>query len=59
MSDDEYVEAVARRLCELRGMDPDGFVPDILLYSPRWTLVANEVRARMQLDEALRLEAKP
>lgn len=61
------IEVVARALCTLRGIDPDksvahaaeldpvtGFTPAVVRYSPAWTLVAREVRARMQMDEALR-----
>jgi hypothetical protein len=61
-----YIEQVARRLCEIRGIDPDqptphgaepalnGYAPAILLYSPAWTRVVNEVRSRLEMDEALR-----
>jgi hypothetical protein len=52
----KQLEAAARKLCELRGQDPDkdvghgaesdsyGVVCDILLYSKRWQLVADEIR---------------
>jgi hypothetical protein len=63
--DNKQVERVARRLCVIRGFNPDDMVPhspdpdssgvvySILLYSPRWERVAREVRARMEMDAAL------
>ena len=65
MSEDG-IERVARKLCEVRGQNPDelighgakadpsGFTSAIWLHSPRWSLVADEVRARLEMDEALR-----
>lgn len=60
-------ERVARKLCELRGIDPEqsvahGCDPDsgagITLWrlqsSPAWELVAREVRAALQMREAIR-----
>lgn len=52
---DKQLESAARRLCELRGIDPDyqvahgadpgpdGFVPGVLLYSPAWMRAKREI----------------
>jgi hypothetical protein len=65
--DETRVEAIARKLCAIRGQDPDahiphgadddgsGFVPAILLYSPRWRRVAREVRDRIDMDTAMEI----
>lgn len=50
-------QAAARRYCEIKRLDPDavvvhsapidpktGYRPDVLLHTPRWILVANELR---------------
>ena len=62
---DDFVERAARALCDIRGLNADemvghgakpngsGFVPAVLLYSPRWQLVADEVRDRMDMDAAI------
>ena len=56
----------ARKLCELRGIDPDmrvshgaepdenGFVPAILLYSPAWARALKEIEAREDMDLAMK-----
>lgn len=53
---EEQLEKAARKLCVLRGIDPDqlishgapanehGFVPAICLWSPSWKLVAGELK---------------
>jgi hypothetical protein len=63
--DEARVEVVARRLCELRDIDPDAMVPHGaepdangimtlgILYSPAWQRMALEVRRRMEMDAAL------
>jgi hypothetical protein len=60
------LERAARRLCKLRGVDPEmrvahgadpdhnGHIPCVLLYSPMWTRLAREVREHWELTEALR-----
>jgi hypothetical protein len=62
---DEQIEAAARKLCEIRGIDPekrighgaepnaDGMVPAVILYSPAWRLVAREVGAFYQVAQAI------
>lgn len=62
---DEQIEAAARKLCEIRGIDPDkrvghgaepdanGMVPAVMLYSPAWRLVAREVSAFYQVAQAI------
>lgn len=61
---DAQFEAVARKLCQIRGQNPDvlvahGAEPDafgacnaVLYHSPRWQLVAGEVRAFAQMNQA-------
>ncbi len=63
--DKAWMERAARKVCEMRGFNPDELVshgppPDplgmmalVLLRSPRWRLVANEVRAHHQVAQAL------
>jgi hypothetical protein len=63
--DDKWLEGAARRVCELRGIDPDkmvshgaepdefGIVLGVLLHSPAWRLVAREVVAHQQISQAL------
>ncbi len=71
---DAQILAAARILCEKRGLDPDervahgakpdrsGYTPDICLYSPRYLLVVDEIRAfdelRNACDAALMEDAK-
>jgi hypothetical protein len=62
---EEQLEAAARKLCEIRGIDPDksvphgappndmGYVPSVLLYAPAWRLVASEIRNFYQIAQAL------
>jgi hypothetical protein len=62
---EEQIEKAARKLCELRGIDPDrrvshaapptsmGYVPAVLMYSPAWTLVASEIRGFWMMIEAI------
>lgn len=59
-------ERIAKRWCELMGLDPydtiqhgadpepGGYIPAILLYSPRWQRVAREVPAQMAWVLAIR-----
>lgn len=61
----EGFERIARRYCQLMGLDPDeqvadgadpgpsGFVPDALLYSPRWKLVAKQSGAQVAWFKAI------
>lgn len=72
---EQQIEAAARKLCELRGIDPDhlishgappsdmGYVPAVLLHSPAWRLVASEVQKfyemAMAVDFAMREEQFP
>ena len=67
MLNEEQIERAARNLCELRGIDPDakvghgadpspdGFVSDVWLYSPAWTLAKREVIDHWRINEAIRL----
>ncbi len=62
---EEQVEIAARKLCELRGIDPDksvphrappndhGYVPAVLLHSPAWAPCVSEVRAFYQVAQAI------
>jgi len=62
---EQTIERAARKLCELRGINPDqmiphgaqpdarGFVPAVLCHSPAWVLVSKEVRACLQVDTAI------
>lgn len=64
-TNEKWLEAAARRVCELRGINPDemcghepdpspdGFVCDVMLHSPAWELVAREVLAHQQIGQAL------
>ncbi len=50
----DQLEAAARRLCKLRGIDPDEYGRDGFRSSrPNWTVIRNEITARLQMDEAL------
>ena len=62
---ENQIEVAARKLCELRGIDPEsliaheakpdsrGFVPAILLHSKAWKVAAAEVRSAVQMHEAI------
>ncbi len=56
----DQLEAAARRLCKLRGIDPDAELTAtlsngevIVLSIPPWNDALREIRARLQMDEAL------
>ena len=60
---DEQIEAAARRLCKIRGVDPDkgvspvdGLDPNIVEPGsvPRWKWVSREVRANLEVRQAIR-----
>lgn len=65
MMTEAQLEAAARELCRLRGVDPDkstghgaepgpsGATCDVWMYSPAWCLAVKEVRARNIMDEAI------
>ncbi|MHB8388006.1 MAG: hypothetical protein ACYDBH_00325 [Acidobacteriaceae bacterium] len=65
MLEGEVLEAAARKLCELRGIDPDarvghgagpdarGFIPAVMVWSSAWQLVAQEISAWEQLAEVV------
>lgn len=67
---DEY-EGIARRYCELMGIDPDqevgheadpgpdGFVPGVCVISPRWRLVAKEAKSQIAWLQAIGLYSAP
>lgn len=67
MNDKSILESAARELCHLRGQDPDemvghgaepnkgGWVPDVLISSPRWVLAARELEDFDRLACALSL----
>lgn len=62
---EQQIEAAARKLCEIRGIDPDrmvphgappndhGYVPAVLLHSPAWRMAVSEVRNFYQLAKAV------
>ena len=62
---DKQKEKAAKKLCELRGIDPDskvahgadpdknGFSLDILLYSPAWTRVLREIEDADNINIAM------
>lgn len=58
----DQLEQAARKLCAIRGLNPDqmlehGAPPDergyVLLHSPQWKLIAAEIRAFYQVAEAI------
>lgn len=62
---DAQLEAAARKLCEIRGIDPDrmvstsppptemGYVPAVLLHVPVWRQAQAEIRGFYQIARAL------
>ena len=62
---DPQIEAAARKLCELRGQDPNkqttrnpkpgpgGVVYDIAIYCYMWEIAVDEIRGRLMMDEAI------
>ena len=68
---EEQLEKAARKLCELRGVDPDqkvphaapptnmGYVPAVLLYSPAWRLVVQDVKDFWNLIAAIDFVTSP
>ena len=62
---EQEIEGAARRLCVIRGIEPDGlvghgaepnaqgFAPAVWLQSPAWRLVVREIEAHLQMVEAL------
>ena len=66
MMTDKQKESAARELCRLRGIDagqrvghgadptPEGFVPEVLLYSPAWTRALMEIKAQEQIEAAMK-----
>ena len=60
-TDERRIEAIARKLCEIRGLDPDVKVSRgeptglaVLIYLPRWKAVAEEeVQPRLEMDAAI------
>lgn len=51
---DANLEPAARRLCEIRGIDPDSLSPVMGWNRPRWKHVIPEIRAHMEREQALR-----
>lgn len=63
--DDKQLEIAAKKLCELRGIDPNvlvghgakpneaGFVPAVLLKSKAWELVKDEILDFINISEAI------
>ena len=66
MLTEEQIELAARKLCEMRGIDPDalvshgpdpspgGYVHAVLLHSPAWTRAKREVIDHWRLNEAIK-----
>jgi len=64
---DKQKEQAAKKLCELRGIDPysevthgvdpdeNGIVLDVLLYSPAWTRALREIESADQINIAMGL----
>ena len=62
---DKQIEIAARRLCEIRGIDPDkrvshgadpspdGVICDVLLYSKAWQRAVREVKAHLAILDAM------
>lgn len=62
---EQQVEAAARKLCEIRGIDPDflvshgappndkGYVPAVLLHTPAWRMAVSEVRKFWEMAQAI------
>ena len=62
---EQQLEIAARKLCELRGLDPEakithgadpdenGFVVSIAYISPRWKLVKKEIQNYLLIQEAI------
>ena len=62
---DDQLEAAARKLCKIRGIDPDrsighcappnadGMVPAVMLRSPAWRVAASEILSFYQVAKAL------
>lgn len=62
---EQQLEAAARKLCELRGIDPErmiptspppndmGYVPAVLLHVPAWRQAAGEIRGFYQIAQAI------
>lgn len=62
---DQQLEAAARKLCELRGVDPDrlvptspppndmGYVPAVLLTVPAWRQAKAEIQGFLQIAQAV------
>lgn len=61
----QQLEVAARKLCEIRGIDPEtmvphgaapdarGFVPAVLLHSPAWRMATQEVLCFYQVAQAI------
>lgn len=62
---EEKLEIAARKLCEIRGIDPDflvshgappgdhGYVPAVLLHTPAWRMAVSEVRNFWEMARAV------
>jgi hypothetical protein len=62
---EQQIEAAARKLCEIRGIDPDllmshgappsdhGYVPMVLLHTPAWRMYVSEVRKFWEMAQAV------
>ena len=60
--DDELIERAAKKLCEIRGLDPDESVPHghpegyaSIVYSKQWELLVPEIRSHLQVEEAIQV----
>lgn len=68
---EDQIERAARALCRMRGLDPDEMVghdapvgpgwyqPAVMLSSPRWEFFAHEIRAALQIQQAIKEACEP
>ena len=64
-NEEDIIEAMARELCSIRGLDPDeqvqqcsrpsddGFASDVYLLCPRWRNIAIEVKRHLEVSDAV------
>jgi len=50
LEDEEIMQETARKLCSIRGIDPDGLVGD---FFPQWEISKGEIKRTLQVFQAL------